>query len=391
MAKIGMYVSHICDIGGEQRVSALLANELVKKHEVVIFTQDTKEQQKENPFHLSKDIVMHEIIQPQFPFLNRTLRRLVRQLNEDTGLLYKNKLFFPLLEYAYFQKRWQDMLVETLNKEHFDVLLAVSGGNTIQIGLIADRLNCKTIGWEHNTFQAYFETKGKYFYHQQQLFLKSLKQLDECVVLNNRIKEDYREAFQKECRVIYNPRSFVSDKKSPLTEKMFVTLGRITKQKGYDLLIDSFAEFAKENDDWKLTIVGDGEDRGLIEEKIKSRQLENRICITGYQSNVRDYLLQASCYLMPSRWEGFPMVLTEAFEMGLPAIAYDIIAVEPLIENKKQGLLAKAFDTEDYARQMLEMANMEEEKRHQMAQNAIEKANELSIDKIVEQWEQLLQ
>ena len=87
--------------------------------------------------------------------------------------------------------------METLNKEHFDVLLAVSGGNTIQIGLIADRLNCKTIGWEHNTFQAYFETKGKYFYHQQQLFLKSLKQLDECVVLNNRIKEDYRKAFEK--------------------------------------------------------------------------------------------------------------------------------------------------------------------------------------------------
>ena len=84
------------------------------------------------------------------------------------------------------------------------------------------------------------------------------------------------------------------------------------------------------------------------------------------------------------------MVLTEAFEMGLPAIAYDIIAVEPLIEDKKQGLLAKAFDTKDYARQMLEMADMKEEKRCQMAQNAIEKANELSIDKIVEQWEQIL-
>lgn len=390
MAKICMYVSHICDIGGEQRVSAIIANELAKEHTLVIYTQDTIEQQRENPFHLSDSIELREITQPSYPFWNRTLRRIIRDINENTNLLYKNKGCLKLLEFAYFQKDWQERLLQELSKDDFDVILAVSGGNTLQIGMIADRLKCKTIGWEHNTYQAYFETKGKYFYHQELLFKKALERIGECVVLNDRIRLDYKQAFGKDCKVIYNPRSFVSEEKTKLTNKEFVTMGRLTEQKGYELLIDAYAKFAKENDDYHLTIVGDGELREKIDDLIISNNLTNRITITGYQKNVLPYLLNASAYLLSSKWEGFPMVLTEAFEVGLPVVAFDIVAVGPLVDESKEGFLAEAFDTDMYAKRMLEYVKLPQEEKQRMSQAAIEKARSLSIEHITEQWKAIL-
>ena len=79
---------------------------------------------------------------------------------------------------------------EELSGEHYDVMIAVSGGNTIRLGLIADKLDCdKTVGWEHNAYEAYFETKGLYFWHMDQLFGRSIRKLDHCVVLNNYISQ----------------------------------------------------------------------------------------------------------------------------------------------------------------------------------------------------------
>ena len=163
------------------------------------------------------------------------------------------------------------------------------------------------------------------------------------------------------------------------------------KQKGYDLLIDAFYDFSKENQEWNLVIVGDGEDRGMVEEKIAEYELTDRVTITGYTGDVKKYLINASAYVMSSRWEGFPMVLTEAFEMGLPTVAFDISAVEPLLTEGKQGFLAKSYDTKDFAKQMLRMADATQEMRREMAENAILKARSLSVENIIKEWKQLLQ
>ena len=85
------------------------------------------------------------------------------------------------------------------------------------------------------------------------------------------------------------------------------------------------------------------------------------------------------------------MVLTEAFEMGLPTVAFDISAVEPLLTEGKQGFLAKSYDTRDFAKQMLRMADATQEMRREMAKNAILKARSLSVENIIKEWKQLLQ
>ena len=390
MAKICMVVSSVFTMGGEQRVTVVIANELAKNNEIIIYTMDDEKDREKNPYHLDENITIRYTAQPQFGLLNRVSRRIIREMNEKTNLLYMKKGFYKLLEYAYFQKAWQKQLVAELTSEEYDVIVAVSGGNSLRIGLIADKLNCRTVGWEHNAYEAYFKTPNYYFWHMDQLFGESARNLSSCVVLNHYISDRYKEAFDVECDVIYNPRSFVSEVKSELKNKTFVACGRLTYQKGFDLLIESFAEFAKKNAEWKLVLVGDGEQRAELEEAILRHQLESRVQITGYTTQVRKYLQEASAYLLSSRWEGFPMVLTEAFEMGLPVVAYDITAVQPLVTDGVEGILAKSYDTVEFAKKMLEMADCSDAERARMAEKAIEKAESLAIENIIGQWKTLL-
>lgn len=390
MAKICMVVSSVFSMGGEQRVTVVIANELAKTNEIIIYTMDDEKDREKNPYHLDENITIRYTKQPQFGLLNRISRRIIREINEKTNLFYQKKGFYKMLEYAYFQKAWQRQMIEQLTGEEYDVIVAVSGGNSLRLGLIADKLNCRTVGWEHNAYEAYFKTPGYYFWHTDLLFGESARRLDSCVVLNHYISDRYKEAFDVDCDVIYNPRSFVSEVKSELKNKTFVACGRLTYQKGFDLLIESFAEFAKKNSEWNLVLVGDGEQRSELEEAIRKYALEARVKITGYTTEVRRYLQEASAYLLSSRWEGFPMVLTEAFEMGLPVVAYDITAVQPLVTDGVEGILATSYDTKEFAEKMLEMAAYSDEKRACMAKAAIAKADSLAIEKIIGQWKHLL-
>ena len=391
MAKICLIASSLFSMGGEQRVAAVIANELAKNNRIIAYTMDEEKEKQNNPYQVSGNIEIRKTVQPQFGFFSRTARRIIREVNERTDFFYKRKAFYKMLEYAYFCKAWQKQMIAELSKEHYDVIVAVSGGNTMRLGLIADKLDCdRTVGWEHNAYEAYFETKDMYFWHMDQVFGESIKRLDHCVVLNDYIAGKYKEAFGKECDVIYNPRSFVSEEKSSLTEKKFVACGRCITQKGFDLLIESFHHFAEKEKKWTLTIVGDGEMRPQLEEQIERYQLKDRVTITGYTNDVKKYLKEASVYLLSSRWEGFPMVLTEAFEMGLPVVSYDITAVAPLVTDGREGYLTKSFDTEAFAEKMYEISQDTKEKRAQMASYAIEKANSLAIEKIILQWKELL-
>jgi hypothetical protein len=387
MAKICFVTSSVFTYGGEQRVTAVLANELAKRHQIVIYTQDGQAEKKHNPYHLAEKIEIRQIIQPRFSLISRMAGRFIREINENCDWLYQKIGAYAVLEFGYFRKKWQDIWIEELKKDHFDLIIAVSGGNTLRLGLISDRLESKTVGWEHNTYEAYFCMPHMYFWRMDQLFSKAITKLDACVVLTEDIQSKYMQAFGKACHVIYNPRSFVSRDKSSLTDKVFVSCGRMIYQKGYDLLLDAFHLYAQKEKEWKLVLVGEGEMRVQLEEKIREYDLEGRVRMVGYKDDVRPYLLQASAYVLSSRWEGFPMVVTEAFEMGLPVIAYDIPAVQPLIKDTQEGLLAQPFDAASFADQLLAFAQSTPEERKKMAQCAIRKAEELSVEKIVKQWE----
>lgn len=175
-----------------------------------------------------------------------------------------------------------------------------------------------------------------------------------------------------------------------MNNKVFLAAGRMIYVKAFDNLVDAFHIFSQKNSDWKLLLVGDGEDFNLIKNKICKYGLEQRILMPGKTDNIKKYFLQSSVLLLPSRWEGMPMIGLEALEMGCPIIAYNIDAMEPIVANGVNGLIVKENqDINGYAKAMIQISE-NQELREKMHLAAIEKSSQFSIKNIINEWNKIL-
>lgn len=100
--------------------------------------------------------------------------------------------------------------------------------------------------------------------------------------------------------------------------RRFVAIGRLTRQKGFDRLLDWFAALPA---DCRLTILGDGPDRATLERQRHDAGLDDRVSLPGFSKQGWKELAQADAFLMPSRWEGMPNAALEALALGTPVIA----------------------------------------------------------------------
>ncbi len=105
----------------------------------------------------------------------------------------------------------------------------------------------------------------------------------------------------------------------PLNGPLIVGCGRLHRQKGFDLLIEAFADL----DDAKarLVILGEGPEREALEALVRSRRVADRVLMPGFESHPGKWLAQATLFVLPSRWEGFGHVLVEALAAGVPVVS----------------------------------------------------------------------
>jgi len=103
------------------------------------------------------------------------------------------------------------------------------------------------------------------------------------------------------------------DIENNLKEKPFLlSIGRITKQKNFSLLVDAFFEIKKNNKDLKLIIIGDGEDKAKLINRIEKKGLQNSIQLIGFQNNVYKFFKHSIGFVLPSLWEEMGFVIIEA-------------------------------------------------------------------------------
>jgi colanic acid/amylovoran biosynthesis glycosyltransferase len=128
--------------------------------------------------------------------------------------------------------------------------------------------------------------------------------------------------------------SFLDAPAAPVAERpRFVSVGRLSGQKGYPLLIEAAARLAAAGRDFELTLVGDGELRGELEALIDRHGLRSRVTITGLADGerVRAELRAARVFVLPSFAEGLPVVIMEALALGRPVLATWVAGIPELI------------------------------------------------------------
>jgi glycosyltransferase involved in cell wall biosynthesis len=119
-----------------------------------------------------------------------------------------------------------------------------------------------------------------------------------------------------------------------------VAVGRLTHQKGFDLLIEAYARVAARHPAWRLDIWGEGEDRDRLRRLVDQFGMADRIVLRGLSAVPGGWLAEAGALVLSSRYEGFPNVLAEAMAAGLPVLAADCaFGPAELLEPERTGLL----------------------------------------------------
>ena len=128
-------------------------------------------------------------------------------------------------------------------------------------------------------------------------------------------------------------------------------VGRFERiQKQPSLLIDAFHSIANHHQNWDLLMIGDGDERQVLENQIINLDLQEKIKLLRSKPDISDVYCEADLFVIPSLWEGSPNALAEAMAYGLPAIGFEVDGVKHLIKNKRTGWLCPAVTTSDLAK-----------------------------------------
>ncbi|GAC33483.1 glycosyltransferase family 4 protein [Paraglaciecola polaris] len=200
------------------------------------------------------------------------------------------------------------------------------------------------------------------------------------------------------CRAVItaipNPVSFgVSLNKADITNKVFLSVGRLTDQKGFDLLLESWQEVVKFYPDWKLKIVGSGDKGDSLKSLAFNLGLADSVVLIPATPNIQEHYMNASIYVMSSRFEGFPMVLLEAMHFGLPIVSFDCdTGPRELIEPGITGWLAKPEDINSLSEVMINAINAfgDTDFYSEISFNAVTRARLFSVYSAVGKWKNLL-
>ena len=134
---------------------------------------------------------------------------------------------------------------------------------------------------------------------------------------------------------------------------LVVAVGRLTRQKGYDVLLDALAR-VRRRVPARLWIVGDGAGRQKLERQAAALGVADAVRFCGFQPNPFAFMSAADLFVLSSRWEGFANVVAEAMACGVPVVAADCPhGPGEIIQEGVSGLLARPGDPESLAAAML--------------------------------------
>lgn len=387
--KICILTENISSVGGVQRVVTRLASELAKDNEITVVS--TLDKSDKIAYEFNSKVILdmnHDLMNTSL--ISRVFRTLIKVLNKKINLLNKNNMAACyILQKIYYPKKTQKKFVTYINDNQYDVVIGAEGYFSILLGVIKNQIDCKIIGWQHNSYEAYFENKGHYYWNQDILFKNNLSKLDEYVVLTNHDQKKIKEKFNIDSKVIHNPISFSSTIKSNVENKKIIALGRFTAQKGFDQLIEAYHLIAASYPEWSMELYGSGKDEEKLKNLITKYNLQNQVFLHPPIKDVRSALVSSSIYALPSRWEGFGLVVTEALECGVPVIAFQTTGPSEILERQDCGILVENGDIVAFSKGLKAMMD-DIDYRKKLSTNAVKRAEAFSSNHILKLWDDLM-
>lgn len=144
-------------------------------------------------------------------------------------------------------------------------------------------------------------------------------------------------ASEEKIKVIYGGAPTYKPERLRLESRTITFIGSLIRQKGVDVLIRAFESVKKKFPDAELVIIGDGREKKSLEKL--SRELGTEVNFLGYREDLDSILEKSAVLALPSREEGFGLVLLEAMAAGVPVVASRVGGIEEIIEHEYNGIL----------------------------------------------------
>ena len=375
--KLVFCTPQIIGSGGVERVLAQRLNYFVEKfgYDVTVITTENNSIIYEN--------------KPPFFYFNSKIKIIDLKISYTNVLncnFIKKKIKINLLKSNHLKK-----LNAIVNEIKPDILISLGDiDRTISYKV---NYSCKKI-LEHHVSKKYFtgELTANNFFDKLKVTYREyrekqyLNKYDEFLVLT---EEDKKAWGDNRIKVINNPLPFDSKEISTCKNKKIISVGRLEKEKGFDILIDVWKKVNEKHPDWILEIYGEGSLRKKLQEKIDLLNLEDSLILKGNEKNIQSKYLENSIYVMSSRYEGFGMVLIEAMSCGLPLISFDCpYGPKDIIKDGENGFLVEFGNIEEMAEKINYLIE-NEDKRIKMGKKSKELSYNYSEEKIMNQWKEL--
>lgn len=281
-----------------------------------------------------------------------------------------------------------------LNKKKPDVVLSTIGSLNILMCLIIPFLpkSIKFIAREANMISMLPSTK-----FERMIYKLRFNIFDKVIAQSNDMKNDLLKNtnIKLENIVVINNAvdnklmDIIEDRNSKKDEEKIklISIGRLTYQKGQEMLIDIFNEIQK-NEKVELNILGNGPDEESLKKKVKELGLEQKIRFLGFQKDPYKYLKSSDIFLLTSRFEGFPNVLLEANYCGVPVISFKCKGgIDEIIFPGINGEIAECFNLKEYEEKLKYMIrNISQYKKNEI-KNITEKRYSTKV--VVKKYENL--
>ena len=275
-----------------------------------------------------------------------------------------------------------------IKKRNLDVLIGMSFAMTWYTVVATIFTKTKSVGTERNNPYKYKATKintflRKFFY----------KFCNGYIFQTKKASLFFTDKLRKNDTVI--PNAIFNESIYKLTppenrEKLICAVGRLNKQKRFDILIDAFDSISSKIPDYKMIIFGEGELRNELEKKVSDLKLKEKVFLPGTNPEAVKIVNRASVFVLSSDLEGMPNVLMEAMAMGVPCVSTRCdMGPEELIENNVNGILVDVGSTQQIADSILNIIE-NDDLAAKLSTNARKLLDTHSIKKISERWLEFL-
>lgn len=191
--------------------------------------------------------------------------------------------------------------------------------------------------------------------------------------------------------VIANPVRHYDDGPATNREQIVLAVGRLSHEKGYDLLLRAWHSVVADLPQWRLMLLGDGEQKSELQALVDQLDLTQSVDFAGQVPDPTPYLRSASIFALPSRLEGFPNALLEAMAQGVAVASCDCdFGPRDIIQHETNGLLVPAGDWQALGQAIARLA-ASEDLRKRLGQRALEVRTRYALAEIMTQWSALVE